>query len=239
MPRVLLASSIGPGKECYLTLLHSVIRQLEGAADALVTLDGLSLGKHQREPGIFYRALREPETELSIHGRLARMRESQRRFFLEGDWTHLYWHDSDMIPPFDIIPRLLAHGAPVASGLYNRRGDTDLCLCVFARFGMREGEELGDVATDEVELDARGCAVMAGAGTGCLLISREILERFPLRAPEWYPREGPGEDVRWCMDLNEAGIGVLVDWTLPCWHVNEDGTATRPALNLETLNAAG
>lgn len=225
-PKVLLATSLGPGKEYTQELLLSTVRAMKGISHVLCTLDEF---RWEGPREWILQHLYKPPKPISIHGRLARMREAQRRLFLSVPWTHLYWHDSDMVPPLDIIPRLLAHDAPVASGLYNRRGDQDLCLCVFKRFGRLPGEELGDTVIEEIEV-VDGLARMAGAGTGCMLVKREVLQDFPFRDPEWYPAEGPGEDVRWCMDLDEAGIPVLVDWNLPCWHVSEDGTGTRPVL---------
>lgn len=223
MAKVLLASSLARGKEYSAPLLLSTVRELQGVSDVIVTLDGINwdipIGWHCQ------RLVDDPA--LIIHGRLARMRKGQRQLFLSGDWTHLYWHDSDMVPPVDIIPRLLALDVPVASGIYNRRGDKEVCLCVFSRFGVREGERPGDTVVDEIEM-VDGVASMAGAGMGCMLVQRDILERFGFREPSSYTMDGNGEDVRWCRDLYEAGIPVTVDWKLPCWHVDDDGTGTRP-----------
>lgn len=124
MRSVLLATSIGPGKERFLPLLRSVLLGIRGVDSALVMFDGVKPeGLLTAGPGgeLIQKCIEPPEG-VSIHGRLAHMREQSRQIFLAGSWTHIYFHDCDMVPPMDIIQQLGRHEAPVANGLYLMRG---------------------------------------------------------------------------------------------------------------------
>lgn len=237
MACVLLATSFGPGKEYALSILAGVLPRLTGHSAnclgaVLTTFDAIpsvlvgdgALFTHER--------LTAQDLPASRSGRLARMREAQRHYFLRRrSMTHLYWHDSDMVPPDDIIERLLALDAPVASGIYNVRGAQGLLLPVAGSdprlAAAPGGQEL-------VELEAIGTLIRPYAvGMGCLLLRRDALESTPFRDPGWFRDEGMGEDVRWCLDwLEGAPLGEsrrpVVDLALACWHIDADGTGTRP-----------
>jgi hypothetical protein len=236
--RVVVSTSVGPGKEYVRQMLPGVLLALAGNApypvEFLVTFDGVDPFETLSVAGCCVQSLsREGVDALTIDGRLARMRESQRLFFLaRRDFTHLYWHDSDMIPPADVLARLLETDAPLASALYNLRGDHGGQMAVrLAPDGPASAEPASVPVVD-------GRHVVASAvGMGALLVRRDVLEATAFRSPESYVHREWGEDIRWCLD---TGLPVLVDVTLPCWHVAEDGTGTRPTLSVaeQTASAA-
>jgi hypothetical protein len=144
------------------------------------------------------------------YGHLARMRRAVAAEFLASDCDYLYFHDVDTIPPWDIIPRLLALDVPTASGSYSMRGQRH----AFPPWMEPRAETLGwDVVT------------AAGYGMGCMLLRRDVLEKTEFRAPEyWEGLDAPGEDWQFTLD---AELPVAVDTRCSCWHVCEDGEASR------------
>lgn len=237
--RLLIATSVGPGKEYVRGLLPGVLLGLAQnapcACDFLVTFDGVEAFPTLDVAGCATQVLSREGTEgLTIDGRLARMRESQRRFFLSRPYTHLYWHDSDMIPPADVLARLLEADVPIASALYNLRGDQE---GVMALRIAPEGVDPPEDGPASVPLRCGRHIVASAAGMGAMLVRRDVLEATAFRAPESYVHRQWGEDIRWCLD---TGHPVLVDVGLPCWHVAADGTGTRPTIHpaQETTPAA-
>lgn len=109
-----------------------------------------------------------------LWGRIARTREEARRIFLCGGWTHLYFHDCDVIPPKDAIVRLLAHSVPVASGIYPIRGVSEPMAPI-----RQDGA--GVALRQSHLMHAEDRFYSEGAGMGCMLTSRAALEAAPFR----------------------------------------------------------
>lgn len=220
MAKVLLATSLGPGKEYAHGMLATVLASLCGYEEALLLLDGVSAPEQLLGSAIAV-SVPGPTVPMSIHGRLARMRSISRAFFLASDCTHLYWHDADMAPPLDIIPRLLAHELPIVNGFYLIRGRTETPTVAMVTRQLDDG-----ALVDRIDV-RDGMMSCVAYGHGCMLVDRLTMERTPYRDPQWYGQDGPGEDVQWCIDADRP---IWVDTTLPVWHVDEDGTGIRPGL---------
>ena len=172
--------------------------------------------------------------------RCARMREAARQYFLAGaangasKWTHLYFHDCDIIPPPDIVPRLLRYGREMASGLYCIRGVSEAAIPLMAAEGtggplaeMAEKLALGDQEAPTFEA--------VGFGMGAMLIGREALARTAFRPRAYFEQEWfNGEDYQFCLDAVEQVQELpLVEITLGCWHVDRDGMAARLQVGTE------
>lgn len=149
---------------------------------------------------------------------------------LDQGYDALIAFDDDCFPPYDCIPRLIAHheaGRAFVAGLGVMRGypHTTTVAQVFrepvilqheatARVAMHQW--LDDVpAGDLIEADFCGVPVA--------LMGRSIFERL---TPPWFGLHGEDggtvtHDVFLCRKLKAAGIPVLVDTTLKCGHLAE------------------
>lgn len=142
---------------------------------------------------------------------------------LDHGFEYVFMLDSDVIPPPDTIPRLLAHRKPIISGVYHRRSPPHglPVMC-------RNGQFLTQYpANSIIEVDV--------VGAGCLLIHRSVLEQMqpsdPKRGRHWFdwkvdmahllpPGEGMSEDFVFCLKARkELGIPILVDTGIQCRHV--------------------
>lgn len=130
--------------------------------------------------------------------------------------THLFFVDSDMIFPYEVIPKLLAHKKDIIGLEYNRR-----------KFPI-EGTSLPLEERKENEI-YRAKYV----GTGAMLIDLKIFEK------EWIdPRTGKktpwfsfgrdsqgslvlGEDAWFCYTAQDNGFEVWVDPTIKAGHIGE------------------
>lgn len=124
---------------------------------------------------------------------VSRARNRIAAAFLRSDCTHLLFLDTDLIFSPEHIARLVSHNEPIVAGLYPKKQ-----------------RELGWVCNllPGVEMDERGLKPVRYAGTGCLLIAREVLEAMIVRWPEieYDPDDGDEAGVKW--DLFPTGVHV-------------------------------
>lgn len=134
--------------------------------------------------------------------------------------------DSDVIPPRDAFLRLLSHGRPIVSGVYCRRSPPH-GVPVLIKNGTWFTALPGAHEDPLVEVDY--------CGAGCLVISRELLERLPPSRPEfgkhWFdwkvdmagqvPQgEALSEDFQFCLQAKrKLGVSTWVDTSIRCKHV--------------------
>ena len=143
---------------------------------------------------------------------------------LELGWEWLFFLDDDVIPPPDVIYKLMAHKKPIVSGLYFRR-----CLPLVPVM-LRENAEKTKVEWvtqftygDVLEVDL--------VGSGCMLIHRSVLEKLPplsnrCRWFEWRcdrtdlsDLDKTSEDFTFCKHARAHGFKIYVDTSIQCRHI--------------------
>lgn len=141
---------------------------------------------------------------------------------LEVGADYLGFLDSDVIPPRDAFPRLLAHRKPIVSAVYSRRSPPH---------GIPVAQKpVGQWVTS---LPRSGLVEVDVVGCGCCVIRRDVLKALPPSRPgrHWFDwrvdmkgTEGEqlplSEDFTFfyrCKQL--LGIPVLLDTSIRCRHV--------------------
>lgn len=152
---------------------------------------------------------------------------------LKGDFTHLFFMDSDMSFPKATLPRLLAHDKDIVGGFYLRKKKGHLPNA------FRLGHNKDDTLIPEFIDDFREVEAIA---TGCLLVKREVFETiekpwFEYRPIKW-SEEGrlATEDVVFCEKAKEKGLKIWCDGTIACGHVGM--VVIYPARHPETGEAS-
>lgn len=122
--------------------------------------------------------------------------------------THILFVDSDMLFPYDIIPKLLAHKKEVVGVEYNKREFPLKRLC----------EPLNERTEDKIYKAKY-------TGTGVLLVDLSVFKKM---GSPWFNfgrgKEGQlvmGEDIWFCNTAREAGYDIWVDPTLQVKHIGE------------------
>lgn len=150
-------------------------------------------------------------------------RNSCVKAFLESDYQHLFFLDTDVTPPSDCVSRLLAHNLPIVSGLYHRRSPPHSLPVMIKNGSWYVNHPPGLVEVDLV-------------GAGCLLVHRSVYERVPPQRPgkSWYdwridlkdldppivePDSCLSEDFSWNRHVRKHGYKIMVDTTIDCGHV--------------------
>ena len=134
---------------------------------------------------------------------------------LQGDWTHLFFMDSDMVFPKGTLKKLLKHDKDIVGGFYVIKRN-DFHPTVFALGQRPGGKYLTEWVNDFREVEA--------IATGCLLIKREVLEKIPAPWFEYvWDEEAKGkmvtEDIIFCEKAKDIGYKVYCDGTIKCGHV--------------------
>ena len=151
----------------------------------------------------------------SARDRIVASRNILREKAIEG-YDYLLSLEQDVIPPKDIIERLLSHKKDIVSGVYYNHaiinGSTLLVPMVF-KFTEKE-DELLYYSYHEIEepnlIKVRAC------GLGCLLINLKVLKKINFR----FDIKNKGFDDMWfSVDAYFNQFEIFADTILKCKHL--------------------
>jgi hypothetical protein len=123
---------------------------------------------------------------------------------METGATHVLFIDDDMCVPADLVTKLLAHNKDIITPLFFRGGG-DCAPLVFAPGENGDSEPMWDHPPRQLFV------APCGAGTGVMLIKREVLEAVE---PPWFiwPNDPErGMDLGFCARAREKGFAVWCD----------------------------
>lgn len=148
--------------------------------------------------------------------------------FLAGPYEALLVIESDIIPPADTLTRLAALECDLAYGCYQFRGG-DVCNVLrryypWPEMSLNIGESLQ--VTPGLWQAARRLGVIdcSGAGLGCLLIRRYVLEETPFEPA----RNGGFFDWEWTQTVYRKGCRMRAEMNVLCGHKDVDGRVLWP-----------
>lgn len=149
-------------------------------------------------------------------------RNEHVRLFLESDADILFFLDSDVVPPDNLMDMVLKHeewkvaGAPYP--IFMTPPGQERPQIMLTAYNGKNGRGLG--AADVPE---SGTAFIDGLATGCMFIKREVLEAMP---QPWFEHKydpttrmlTEGEDLGFCKKVNAMGHKFYVDYGMVCKH---------------------
>jgi len=137
---------------------------------------------------------------------------------------YMFWLDTDVLPPVDVIDRLLRdsmkHNAPIVSGLYARRHHP--CFNEMMLYGKDAQGNEGFIPIAEGQYEKDSVIFADAVGFGCVLLKTEILKHVEkpwFRWTEHKTMSGLSEDFYFCKKAREAGFRVVVDTSVVCRHM--------------------
>ncbi|HEV8208934.1 MAG TPA: hypothetical protein VGP77_02380 [Vicinamibacterales bacterium] len=160
------------------------------------------------------RLSRRPGASLSrsIGEPLAPRRDQFAQWLLESDATHALLLEGDIIPPEDVLDRLLLVGAPVVTATYPQWIDGRLSTNVQATTDV----SWSDTVSPEI-FPVRRCLL------GCVLVQRDVFVKVP--APRFLSTMtdvGFLPDDKWfCDAVRRAGLGIRCDGRVLCSSVRQ------------------
>ena len=158
-------------------------------------------------------AIRSPFCE-AARERIVKARNALRQRALEHGFDYFLSLEQDVIPPPDVIERLLRHGKEVVSGVYYTLLGDRLSPVAYRDSATPGRRQL--VALEEVE--ASRLMPVVQTGLGCLLIHRSVLKKVEFR----YEKEDALErfdDFWFCQDATQQGFQLFLDTGVKCRHL--------------------
>ncbi len=132
---------------------------------------------------------------------------------LNGGYDALLHIDADMIVPADTVDRLMAIEADVAYGLYVSRRDPSRWLCFIDRAMSMPLSAVPTLNREFTDIHIGSF----GAGMGCTLIRRHVLEEIAFRTDGTVASD-------WCFAVDCANYGFIQrhDLGCICGHIDGD-----------------
>lgn len=158
-------------------------------------------------------------------------------FFLNGikhpdgsktDFTHLFFVDSDTIPPKDALERLLAHEKDIITGMtpmlhYDKANNV---WGTFFNCWESVKDAAGNIIQSKCPHPNTGVKEIERCGGSCLLIKREVFDKLKTPYFQFLIKENgldhiKSEDIYFCDSAREQGFKIWVDTSVVCQHHKE------------------
>lgn len=142
--------------------------------------------------------------------------------FLEGDYDYFFSLEMDVIPPKDIIERLLESNKEIVSGVYFKpfiiRDQNDIILSkeimpiAYQRYSENRLKRMS-----WKDVDNKDIVEVEVVGLGCILIKREVFEKkIKFR---WEQGNSSFDDFWFCKDVKRLGYNIFMNNSLKCKHL--------------------
>jgi GT2 family glycosyltransferase len=220
-PRVLVGAPISDHHEyCWETFVQT-LKNLTYPHIEILLIDN---SKEER----FYKKVKKdfPVERIPYHPdvrvRLAQSRNILREKAVREKFDYMYNLDQDVVPPKEVIERLLHHKKQIVTGVYwnkftkigqkNLTYETRLCPVLWVK-SKEDPEKLVFVRKEVIEQNKLIRVDLCG--TGCILIATEVLKKISFR----YEKQESGvDDSFFCIDAAKLGYNIYADTSIKCVH---------------------
>lgn len=149
--------------------------------------------------------------------RIVKSRNKLRQYVLDNGFDYLLSLEADVVPPFDIIQRLLVHNKDVVSGVYFNNLEKDGRIQTLMLLWVNRGDDKNTIYhVSETELANPRLIEVAMCGLGGVLISRKVLEKVEFRYDKAFVSF---DDVWFCKDVKANGFSIYGDTGVVCRHM--------------------
>ena len=131
--------------------------------------------------------------------------------FLEGNYTHFFLVEADLLPKQEIINELIKHDKDVVSAVYPICKRKSI-FNITQNFYLANNKTFSNLFVNPGFLDGTLKKVPLGAGLGCILIKRKVLESIRFRSGQWHP------DIYFWQDLKAYGFQGYIDTSIIVKH---------------------
>lgn len=145
-----------------------------------------------------------------------------RKYAIENGYDYMLHLETDVIPPIDVIERLLNNSKKVVAGTYDIYFGTkrSAMIQVDEKFDKTVSayRSMDFVKEDELLTFDGTTKNVYHAGLGCVLIHRSIFEMIPFRYVEGYSMH---TDTWFANDCYLLNTNIYIDTTVQCKHYNQ------------------
>jgi GT2 family glycosyltransferase len=149
-------------------------------------------------------------------------RDSLINYAIQEDSDWIFFLDSDMVPPSDILVKLDKLNQPITSGLAFKR-IPPFQPCFYTKVSF-DKETKKPALESPIEFPDQGILECQGFGMACTMIKREVWEKsgdmINDKKTWFFPLPEIGEDLSFCLRARKAGFKLYVDLSVNCGHVS-------------------
>ena len=160
--------------------------------------------------------------------RMVKARNILRQKVLNEGYDYFLNLDQDIIPPKDIIERMLKHGKKILTGVYfvyNNQyalGPSNYSIpTIWVSSDINpdtfDGASVKLMHPKETEDDK--VVRIVSCGSGCLLIHRDVLKKIEFRYDKFFPYF---DDNWFCRDVFYNNFEIYADTSIKCKHLIKD-----------------
>ena len=153
--------------------------------------------------------------------RIIASRNMLREIALKKGYDYLLSLEQDVIPPKDIIERMLGHNKKIICGVYfahNVMLDNSIKLIPLV-YTLTDKKTLTMNPLDESALWSNKLLRVISCGMGCVLIHKDVLKEITFR----YNKTTRAHDDRWfCIDAYYKKFEMFCDTSIKCKHLIEN-----------------
>jgi len=146
---------------------------------------------------------------------------SCRDYVLNNDYEYMFHLETDIIPPMDVIERLMNHKRKVCMGLYDifygKRRKAMIQMDEKYDRSVRAFRTSEFIEESEPLFFDGTVKKVFHAGIGCALIHRSVIESIPFRVEKG---NNSHSDTYFAFDCFQHNIPIYVDTELQCKHLN-------------------
>lgn len=163
-----------------------------------------------------FRIVKIPYTK-GARDRIVLSRNKLREVALNEGFDYFLSLEADVIPPGDIIYRLLSHSKDIVSAVYFNNVEKDSKIQTLMMLWVNRGEDKETIYhVSDVELQRPRLIEVAMCGLGCVLISRRVLEKVEFRYDKAFVSF---DDVWFCKDAKANDFSIYGDTGVVCKHL--------------------
>jgi len=149
--------------------------------------------------------------------RICRGRNKARAMAIHGDYQYCLFLDSDVVPPADVIERLIARNKKIVSGVYmiGLPGYEQLRVTAY-RYPSEEARK-ADIITSFGIMEMFPSRLIEAdfIGLGCVLLHRDVFGKIEF---SYDPEKTAGEDIHFSQKARDAGHKIYLDSSVLCKH---------------------
>lgn len=150
--------------------------------------------------------------------RLVNGRNLIRDYFLKNEYTHFLSLEQDIVPPRDVIERLLAREKDICSGVYLNQQTKEDGKHLVVMAGTDAANNANEDAVQSLgfmNLFPARIMEIAYCGVGCILISKNALEKIKFRVDL---EKRASDDIYFARDAKASGFTLYLDTSMLCAH---------------------
>jgi hypothetical protein len=163
-----------------------------------------------------------PQNKKGIIFTIKDSHEACRKYALKNDFDFIFHLETDIIPPVDVIERLLCSGKKVVGGTYDllfgKKRTPMIQLDEKYDVNIRDYRTPDFLVAEEPQFFDGTLKQVYHLGLGCVLIHKSILERVPFRVFEGFDIH---TDTWFANDCFQLQIPIFADTTIQCKHYNQ------------------